>query len=202
MDQEHSEVPALPIRKGGNPLSPRLPADQIRATRFPQYRFPNGVDGYVTTNAEDFRQVLSDARLITGRYSGEPLMGDRVIFAPAQPGHLSTLNGPDHLRVRRLAAGSFSPRAIERHRPFIHDVVRKYLDQLLALTPGRSDRELRVSYPLRGDRAPHRSTGKQHRRFSARSSRGHGRPRIGGPRIGRGSSHVVRGARVKEGKPR
>jgi cytochrome P450 len=135
MDQEHAEVPALPVRRGGNPLSPRLPLDQIRSERLPHYRFPNGVEGYVTTNVADFRQVLGDDRFVTGRYSGEPLMGDRVIVAPPQPGHLSTLNGPDHLRVRRLAAGSFSPRAIERHRPYIHEVVRKYVDRLLMLAP-------------------------------------------------------------------
>lgn len=147
MTKDERAAAPLPIRVGGDPLTPRLPFDEIRAERLPAFEFPNGVVGRITTCAADFRQVLSDQRFRAARYAGEPLMGDRVIVAPAQPGHLSTLNGIDHLRVRRLAAGDFSPRAIEQRRPYIRSVVSRYLDRMEQMAPP-VDLLAAYAYPL------------------------------------------------------
>jgi hypothetical protein len=51
----------LPLRHGGDPLTPRLPLDELmqrRDERMIPFRFPNGVVGWVTTNVEDFKAAL------------------------------------------------------------------------------------------------------------------------------------------------
>jgi cytochrome P450 len=45
------------------------------------------------------------------------------------------MNGPEHLRVRRLAAADFSVKRVETLRPYIEAVVGRYLDQVERVGP-------------------------------------------------------------------
>src|SRR5262245_39311336 len=133
-----TDVTELPLRHGGDPLTPRLPLDELlerKDERMIPYRFPNGVVGWVTTNVEDFKAALSDERLHAKRFLGEPQPCPVSVAVPDMPGFIPSMNGPEHLRVRRLAAGFFSVKAIENMRPFIEQTVDKYLDQLEASGP-------------------------------------------------------------------
>jgi cytochrome P450 len=127
------EVQQLPLRHGGDPLSPRLPMDELmerRDERMIPYRFPNGVVGWMTTTIEDFKAALGDERLHAKRFLGEPQPCPVSVAVPDMPGFIPSMNGPEHLRIRRLAAGFFSVKAIENMRPFIERTVEKYLDQM------------------------------------------------------------------------
>jgi cytochrome P450 len=132
------DVAELPLRHGGDPLSPRLPLDELlerRDERLIPYRFPNGVVGWVTTNADDFKAALSDPRLHAKRFLGEPQPCPVSVAVPDMPGFIPSMNGPEHLRIRRLAAGFFSVKAIEKMRPFIEETVDKYLGDMEASGP-------------------------------------------------------------------
>lgn len=129
-------VPELPLIKNGDRLSPRLPFETMRHTApLLRFRYPNGVVGWLTTNVAVFREVLGDPRFHAKRFRGEPQTGAVSVEVPEMPGFIPGLNGPEHLRVRRLAAGDFSVKHIRDLRPFISTVVAKYLDGLAEQGP-------------------------------------------------------------------
>jgi cytochrome P450 len=135
MAATQGEVEAIHIRRGGDPLSPRLDLDQLRSERLPHLRFPNDVTGYITTTYDDFRAVLGDPRFHAKRFVGEPAPAKLSVEVPDMPGFIPGMNGPEHLRIRRLAAADFSVKAIDRLRPFITAVVTRYLDRMAEMTP-------------------------------------------------------------------
>jgi cytochrome P450 len=98
-------------------------------------RYPNGVVGWVTTSLEDFRAVLVDPRFHAKRFLGEPQPGPVSVHVPDMPGFIPSMNGPEHLRIRRLAAGEFSVKRVEALRPTIEGIVDRHLDRIAALAP-------------------------------------------------------------------
>jgi cytochrome P450 len=129
-------APELPLIKNGNRLKPRLPFDQMRGTgSLLRFRYPNGVVGWLTTDADTFRQVLGDPRFHAKRFRGEPQTGAVSVDVPEMPGFIPGMNGPEHLRVRRLAAGDFSVKHVRDLRPLITTVVDKHLDRVADAGP-------------------------------------------------------------------
>jgi cytochrome P450 len=123
----------IPITYGGDRLKPRLPLDDMmKSERIPSYKFPNGVTGWVTTTAEDFRVLLGDPRLHAKRFVGEPQAGSIPVEVPEMPGFIPGLNGDEHLRVRRLVAGDFSVQGVATRRDAVEATVAKYLDEVEA----------------------------------------------------------------------
>lgn len=121
----------IPITYGGDRLKPRLPLEEIvQSERIPSYRFPNGVTGWVTTTAEDFKALLGDPRLHAKRFVGEPQAGTIPVEVPEMPGFIPGLNGEEHLRVRRLVAGDFSVKGVAARRDQVEATVAKYLDEV------------------------------------------------------------------------
>jgi cytochrome P450 len=124
-------VPELPLIKNGNRLKPRLPFEELQATGpLLRFRYPNGVVGWLTTSAETFKAVLNDPRFHAKRFRGEPQTGAVSVEVPEMPGFIPGMNGPEHLRVRRLAAGDLSVRHVQELRPYITSVVDRYIDEL------------------------------------------------------------------------
>jgi cytochrome P450 len=133
MTIQDESIREVPITYGGDRLKPRLPLHEMtHSDRLQKYRYPNGVTGWVTTNAEDFRRLLGDSRLHAKRFVGEPQTGTVSVEVPEMPGFIPGLNGPEHLRIRRLAAGDFSVKRVEARRAQVEETVEKYLDQLVA----------------------------------------------------------------------
>ncbi len=131
--QEVSEMRRVPIRNDGERLQPRLPLEELNADGgLLPFVYPNGVPGYMTTTAEDFRNILGDPRFHAKRFLGEPQPGPVSVEVPDMPGFIPSMNGPEHLAVRRLAAGDFSVKAVQKLEPVIDEVVTKYLDQTQA----------------------------------------------------------------------
>jgi cytochrome P450 len=133
MTVQESNVRELPITYGGDRLKPRLSLGDIAAERIPSYKFPNGVTGWVTTTAEDFRALLGDPRLHAKRFVGEPQAGTIAVEVPEMPGFMPGLNGAEHLRIRRLVSGEFSVKGIETRRAQVEEIVDRHLDQVEAL---------------------------------------------------------------------
>jgi cytochrome P450 len=123
-------ITRLPLEKlgvAGGPLAPTTEGDRLIP-----YLFPNGVVGYVTTTPEDFRAILSDPRFHAKRFRGEPQLTGASVDVPEMPGFIPGMNGPEHLQVRRLAAGDFSVKHINLLKPMITEVVDKHLDAMAA----------------------------------------------------------------------
>jgi cytochrome P450 len=133
MTVQDSIVREIPITHGGDRLKPRLPLrDMMASERLPRYRFPNGVTGWVTTTAEDFKALLVDPRLHAKRFVGEPQAGTIPVEVPEMPGFIPGLNGEEHLRIRRLVAGDFSVKGVATRRAAVEATVDKYLDAVEA----------------------------------------------------------------------
>ncbi|MGK4585557.1 cytochrome P450 [Kitasatospora sp. HPMI-4] len=127
MTVEHGETqstqPLIPLHclRRAEPGPPRLAA------------LPNGTPVWLATRHADVRQVLTDPRL------------DRAtLFAPDapptstgpnlldDPEGLLNIDGPEHQRLRRTVQRAFTPRAIERWRPWVETVVEELIDSLQA----------------------------------------------------------------------
>ncbi|MEV0677634.1 cytochrome P450 [Actinosynnema sp. NPDC050436] len=100
---------------------------------------------WVVTRHEDVKAVLGDARF--------GLRHDSFTGLPGIPEHcqrylrtMSELDGPEHLRLRRLAAPAFSARRAEEFRPEARRIVADLLDALPA--SGEVDLLARFARPL------------------------------------------------------
>ncbi|GAA2676456.1 MULTISPECIES: cytochrome P450 [Actinosynnema] len=109
---------------------------------------PGMGDLRVATRHDDAKAVLSDPRLTVSSNS--------FIGLPGIPDHclrymrtMSELNGPEHQRVRRLAAPAFTARRAAEFRPRITELVTTLLDAL----PDEGEADLLADYtsPLPSD---------------------------------------------------
>ncbi|MFF0393982.1 cytochrome P450 [Kitasatospora sp. NPDC004615] len=94
---------------------------------------PTGTPVWVLTRHADVRQALAN-----------PGFGRATLYAPDAPPLTLTPNilddpasmlnsdGPDHQLIRRTVQRAFTPRAIERWRPWVDGVVRELVDDLVA----------------------------------------------------------------------
>jgi cytochrome P450 len=55
--------------------------------------------------------------------------------AASQAGFLTSLDPPDHTRIRRMLTGQFSMRRLTAMRPYIEEITAKFLDQMEAAAP-------------------------------------------------------------------
>src|SRR5262245_16112837 len=125
------DVTPIPVNRQAGRLETRLPlADLNKEGKLAKFMYPNGVAGYMTTTAEHFRQILSDGRFHAKRFLGEPQPSPVSVDVPDMPGFIPSMNRPEHLAVRRLAAGDFSVKHIRDLGATIEEVVDKHLDQV------------------------------------------------------------------------
>ncbi|TDD33903.1 cytochrome P450 [Actinomadura sp. KC06] len=131
-------------------------AARIRA-RGPVARIelPGGVTAWSITGYDEARQALSDSRFSkdprkhwTAFVRGEigmdfPLIGWILME------NLTTMHGADHSRLRRLTAGAFTPRRVEKMRESIEKVTAELLDDIDTTPPGQAiDLKARFAHPL------------------------------------------------------
>lgn len=136
MEAQTAPARDLPLIRGGDRLGPRMPYEELRGEgSLLRFRYPNGVIGWLTTDADVFRTVLGDPRFHAKRFAGEPQAGAVSVSVPEMPGFIPGMNGPDHLRVRRLAAADFSVKRIQALVPYIEGVVAEHLDRIEGAGP-------------------------------------------------------------------
>ena len=131
---QNEDIPALPIRQDGGRLSLRMPLEEIaKQGRMIRYRYPNGVVGWLVTNYDDFREVLGNPALHARHFEGEPQPSPVSVVLPTMPGFIAGMNGPEHLRMRRMVGAEFSVARMEAFKPTIASIVDKYLDVIESL---------------------------------------------------------------------
>jgi cytochrome P450 len=84
--------------------------------------------GYTVYEYEDVQAILRDRRfhsaIALATAMGMDGMGERRREQPS----ILAMEGPEHSRLRRLAAPAFTPKAADRLRPFMRDVINGLLD--------------------------------------------------------------------------
>jgi cytochrome P450 len=81
-------------------------------------------DGVVITGFEEIRVILADTRFHQGlRVMLEMNTALDPRFVARRKQSMLVREGPDHQRLRQLAVRAFTPRAIDRHRPYMREVM-------------------------------------------------------------------------------
>jgi cytochrome P450 len=101
--------------------------DRVRA----EHWLARGTFGYVLTNHEDIVAVLRDRRFHSAVNLIAEMQGvtDPEYLARRRTSILSA-EGEVHARLRRLVAPAFTPKAADRLRPFIRDVIEGLVDEI------------------------------------------------------------------------
>ncbi|GAA4884692.1 cytochrome P450 [Kitasatospora terrestris] len=97
---------------------------------------PTGTPAWLVTRHADVRQVLADPRI--NRSSLYAAGAPPVTVTPNildDPDSLLNSDGPEHQRIRRTVQRAFTPRAIERWRPWVSGVVDTLVEELVAAGP-------------------------------------------------------------------
>ncbi|MEY2552451.1 MAG: hypothetical protein QOC57_311 [Ilumatobacteraceae bacterium] len=94
--------------------------------------------GYAVLRYDDAVAVLRDKRWHSATSKIPELMGiTNPAFLERQQVSILSAEGDVHTRLRRLVAQAFSPRAADRLRPFMRDVMNGLIDQIV--DAGRAD---------------------------------------------------------------
>ncbi|WP_284117929.1 cytochrome P450 [Streptomyces fragilis] len=92
-----------------------------------------GVDAWLVTRYEDVRRLSADPRLSRAQACGEgaPRVGGTMHTTPEM---IISLDAPEHSRLRKLVAGAFTMRRVERMRENVQRVTDELLDDMEAKT--------------------------------------------------------------------
>jgi len=84
--------------------------------------------GYTVYEYDDVQSILRDRRFHSAIALASAMgMGDMMERRREQPSILA-MEGPEHSRLRRLAAPAFTPKGADRLRPFMRQVINDLLD--------------------------------------------------------------------------
>ncbi|MEV7542521.1 cytochrome P450 [Streptomyces sp. NPDC089915] len=134
-DPESAAVPFFPIpRASGCPLdpAPELAALQERAPLV-RVRLWDGSTPWLVTRHAEQCALLSDRRVSADwTQPGYPFDSPFLRDHHEEARFLTAMEGPEHLRLRRMIARPFTPRRVGQLRPAIRQVVDDHIDALLA----------------------------------------------------------------------
>ena len=103
----------------------------------------------VITDQSVARTVLADPRFHQGiRVTMEQNPGIDPRFLARRLQGLLLRDGPDHARMRRLSTRAFTPRAADRHRPFMREVMHRLADDVPADGVCDAVATLTQTYPI------------------------------------------------------
>ncbi len=140
-----------------NPLAKGVLEDPYPQYRKLQSRDPihrsRLVDGWVLTRYADINEVLTDSRFMSDerkmpnfeKRRQQLIKAAGIPDDPPAPGMLR-LDPPDHTRLRSLVNKAFTPRAIEKLRPRVEEIVDELLDAVA--DKGSMDVIEDLAYPL------------------------------------------------------
>ncbi|MFE7409664.1 cytochrome P450 [Streptomyces laurentii] len=140
------ETPVFPLA-GSSYRCPAPGYARLRAEApVVRVRTEGGVDAWLVTRYEEAREALADPRLSRAETvkPGAPRIGGAMTSSPDM---IISMDGAEHARLRRLAAGAFTARRIEQMRPGIQRIADGLLDEL-ALGGGPVDLVERFTVPM------------------------------------------------------
>jgi cytochrome P450 len=130
---------------------------RLRAAHGPVARveLPDGILAWSISSYDLVKQVLSDTRFLKDArkhwpayVAGEIPPGWQMINW-VEMDNMTTHDGEDHDRLRRLISKAFTPRTLESYRPLIEKTVENLLDALAELPAGAVvDIKGRYTFPL------------------------------------------------------
>ncbi|SNQ48336.1 Cytochrome P450 [Frankia canadensis] len=130
MTESVDEVPRFPFPDGPQGSPPHEYAERRARCPFGEVQLPSGDRGVLLVTYRDVAAAMSDPRLSHNLTApGSP----RVMRGPSaldDPEFILNKEGPDHLRLRRIIAATFTPRAIERWKPVIRATARELIDDM------------------------------------------------------------------------
>ena len=86
--------------------------------------------GYILTRHRDVTAVLRDRRFHSALSQLPQMSGVDSPVRDRQARSILAMEGPEHTRLRRLASPAFTPRATEKLRPFMREVVGDLVDRV------------------------------------------------------------------------
>jgi cytochrome P450 len=105
--------------------------------------------GYGLIRYEDVVGILRDKRWHSASGRIPELMGiTRQDFLSRQRGSILSAEGDVHTRLRRLVAPAFSPRAADRLRPFMRDVMNGLIESVAAAGSADFVADITEPYPI------------------------------------------------------
>ncbi|MFI8877760.1 cytochrome P450 [Streptomyces sp. NPDC055243] len=96
-------------------------------------RLPSGDRGWLVTTYADNLKVFSDSRFSRSAAAGKGAPRARNI--PLDPNSITTMDPPEHSRLRRALGGAFSPRRLDVLGERIGVITRGLLDEAMAHRP-------------------------------------------------------------------
>jgi len=105
--------------------------------------------GYGVLRYEDSVGILRDKRWHSASARIPELMGiTRADFLARQQGSILSTEGDAHVRLRRLVAPAFTPRAADRLRPFMRQVMNDLIDPVAATGTADFVADITEPYPI------------------------------------------------------
>lgn len=128
--------------RGPSPLFDALRKD-APVTRV---RTAGGVDAWVVSRYQDIREALADERLSRAATCtpDAPRVGGAMYTTPEM---IISMDHPEHSRLRKLVAGAFTQRRVERMRDRVQEVVDELLDAM-ATTGSPADLVQSLALPM------------------------------------------------------
>ncbi|MER8062526.1 MULTISPECIES: cytochrome P450 [unclassified Streptomyces] len=142
-----TEHPARPFPfTTAEPWHPATEFDGLRAADgLRRVTLPTGDTAWIAARYEDNRDLLSDPRF--SRAAAARVGAPRARRALLEARSLTTMDPPEHTRLRRIAMRAFSSGRINALRPRIQQTTDRLLDALAAAGPG-ADLVATVARPL------------------------------------------------------
>ncbi|MDL4774124.1 cytochrome P450 [Actinomadura xylanilytica] len=96
-------------------------------------RLPDGRPAWLASSYADNHRLLADARLSRAAAAREG--APRVRGIALEAGSITTMDPPEHTRLRRLIAGEFTAHRMRRFRPRIRAIAEELADAMAAAGP-------------------------------------------------------------------
>ncbi|MCH0566876.1 cytochrome P450 [Streptomyces sp. MUM 2J] len=119
-------LPEFPFVESGALDTDTLGVEMLDRAPVARARTRDGTEIWVALSNDVARQVVTDPRF-SRRAAVDP---DGRQIGNAVPDLLISMDGEEHAHVRRLFAKAFTPRMVERMRPWIADLVGELLDAM------------------------------------------------------------------------
>ena len=105
--------------------------------------------GYAVVRYDDVIGILRDKRWHSATSRIPELMGiTRTDFLARQRGSILSSEGDEHTRLRRLVAPAFSPRAADKLRPFMREVMNDLIDAVAPVGKADFVSSITEPYPI------------------------------------------------------
>jgi cytochrome P450 len=149
-DPAPEAIPSYPmIRAARCPLDPAPVLSDLQATvPLVRVRLWDGSTAWLVTRYAEQRALLADPRLSADPYRpGYPFQSQGLRDITDETQSFLNMDDPEHARLRRMVAGTFTVRRVEGLRPAVRKIVDDLISHLLA-GPRPADLVSRFALPV------------------------------------------------------